>query len=56
MRRKSEGSPHPDNVRKMLDQRYQMIEFYREDIEKKADRINAALDTLFEKVKFYTQQ
>ncbi len=55
-RRKSEGSPHPANVRKMLDQRYKILELNREDIKKKADKVNAAFDTLFGKVTLYTQQ
>jgi argininosuccinate lyase len=55
MRRKSEGSPHPDHVRAMLEKRYEFVQNYRIHIEARAGKVSGALESLRGKVASYSE-
>jgi argininosuccinate lyase len=55
MRRKSEGSPHPDHVKVMLKKRAKLIQTVRSGIEAQIGKVSGALESLQKKVADYSQ-
>ncbi|MEE8354659.1 MAG: hypothetical protein V3S09_02440, partial [Candidatus Bathyarchaeia archaeon] len=55
MRRKSEGSPHPDHVRAMLQKRAELVRSIRSDLEGRIGRVQGALESLQGKVASYSE-
>jgi argininosuccinate lyase len=55
MRRKSEGSPHPDHVRAMLQKRAELVRSTRSDLEARIGKVQGALESLQGKVASYSE-
>ncbi len=53
MRRKSEGSPHPAQVEKMLEKRVESLEEYEIQLAERKEKINEAMEGLKETVEEY---
>jgi argininosuccinate lyase len=50
MRRRSEGSPNPNNVRAMLEQRFELLKSIRNSLEAQTGKVSGALESLQGKV------
>jgi argininosuccinate lyase len=55
MRRTSEGSPHPDHVREMLQNRAELVQSIRNDLEAQISKVSRALESLQGKVLSYSE-
>ena len=55
MRRKSEGSPHPDHVRAMLKTRAEVVQSIRSGLEAQTGKVSGALESLQGKVASYSE-
>ncbi|MGD2201689.1 MAG: argininosuccinate lyase [Candidatus Bathyarchaeota archaeon] len=53
MRRRSEGSPHPDNVRDMLEKREILVAEHRNKLDRETQCVSEALEALRETVRGY---
>ncbi len=55
MRRKSEGSPHPDHVRATLKKRAKLVQSIRGGLETQTGKVSGALESLQGKVASYSE-
>jgi hypothetical protein len=55
MRRRSEGSPHPDHVRAMLEKRAELVHSTRSGLEARIGKVSGALESLQGKVSSYSE-
>ena len=55
MRRKSEGSPHPDHVRATLEKRAELVKSIQSGLEAQTGKVSGALEALQAKVASYSE-